>query len=104
MFESYDRLIQRSRESSGVRSRLGQVESIRVMIDTKLLRACDRAAEKAKLSRSELVGLALSEYLQRARILESERRDQRGYDMMPQSQATEESAWEAEVVWPDAHS
>ena len=84
-------------------SRLGQVETIRVVIDPKLLRACDRAAKKAKLNRSELVRLALREYLQRAQILEFEQRDQRGYEKLRQSNAPEESAWEAEAVWPPAH-
>jgi len=85
-----------------VRSRLDQVETIRVVLDAKLRRACDRAAKKHKLNRSELVRLALREYLQRERILESELRDQRGYEMMPQPHATKESAWEAEAVWPEA--
>jgi len=48
-------------------------------IDAKLLWACDRAAKKAKLNRSELVRLALREHLQRVQILEFEQRDQRGY-------------------------
>jgi metal-responsive CopG/Arc/MetJ family transcriptional regulator len=74
---------------------------MRLVIDTKLLRACDRAAKKAKLNRSELVRLALREYLQRAQILESELRDRRGYQMMPQSNATKEPAWEAEAAWPE---
>jgi metal-responsive CopG/Arc/MetJ family transcriptional regulator len=86
-----------------VASRLGQVEIIRVMIDAKLLRACDRAAKKAKLNGSELVRLALREHLQRVQILESELLDQRGYEKLPQSNATEESAWEVDAVWPKAH-
>ena len=84
-------------------SRLGQVEIIRVRIDVELLRSCDRAAKKSKLNRSELVRLALREHLQRLRILESELRDQRGYEMIPQSNARE-FAWEAEAVWPEDHS
>ena len=79
----------------------GQVETIRVVIDAKLLRACDRAAKKAKLNRSQLVRLALRAHLQRSRILESELRDQRGYEMMPQSNVTKEPAWDAEAVWPE---
>jgi len=87
-----------------VRSRLDQVETIRVVLDAKLRRACDRAAKKHKLNRSELVRLALREYLQRERILESELCDQRGYEKPPQSKATEEFAWEAEAAWPESHS
>ncbi len=74
---------------------------MRVVIDAKLLEACDRAAKKAKLNRSELEGLALREHLRRLQILESELRDRRGYEMIPQSNATE-PAWEAEAAWPRA--
>jgi metal-responsive CopG/Arc/MetJ family transcriptional regulator len=77
------------------------METIQVVIDEKLLRASDRAAKKAKLNRSELVRLALREHLQRLQILESEQRDQRGYENLPPAKATEESGWEAEAVWPE---
>ena len=77
------------------------METIQVVIDEKLLQASDRAAKKAKLNRSELVRLALREHLKRLQILEAELRDQRGYEKLPQSAATEES-WEAEAVWPEA--
>jgi metal-responsive CopG/Arc/MetJ family transcriptional regulator len=86
-----------------VRSRLGQVEIIRVVLDAKLRQACDRAAKKAKLSRSDLVRLALREHLQRVQILEFEQRDRRGYEKLPQSKATKEFAWEAHAVWPEAN-
>ena len=78
------------------------METIQVVIDQKLLQASDRAAKKAKLNRSELVRLALREHLQRLQIQESEQRDQRGYETLPQSEPTEESAWEAEAIWPRA--
>ena len=78
------------------------METIQVVIDEKLLQASDRAAKKAKLNRSELVRLALREHLQRLQIQESEQRDQRGYETLPQSEAAEESAWEAEAIWPQA--
>jgi len=77
------------------------METIQVVIDEKLLQSSDRAAKKAKLNRSELVRLALREHLQRMEILEAEQRDQRGYEKLPQSNATDES-WEAEAVWPEA--
>lgn len=72
-------------------------------IDAELLRSCDRATKKAKLNRSELVRLALREHRRRVRILESELRDQRGYEMMPQSNVTKEPNWEVEAVWPEDH-
>ena len=71
-------------------------------IDAQLLRSCDRAAKESKLNRSELVRLALREHLQRLRILESELREQHGYEMIPQSNARE-FVWEAEAVWPEDH-
>ena len=73
---------------------------IRVVIDAKLWLACDRAAKKASLSRSELVRRALREHLQRVQIQEFEQCDQRGYEMIPQSNATE-PAWETEAAWPE---
>jgi metal-responsive CopG/Arc/MetJ family transcriptional regulator len=77
------------------------METIQVVIDEKLLQASDRAAKKAKLNRSELVRLALREHLRRVQIQEAEQRDQRGYEKLPQSK-TDESAWEAEAIWPEA--
>ena len=77
------------------------METIQVVIDEKLLQASDRAAKKAKLNRSELVRIALREHLRRLEILESEQRDQRGYEKLPQAKTTEDS-WEAEAVWPEA--
>lgn len=76
------------------------METIQVVIDAKLLQASDRAAKKAKLNRSELVRIALREHLQRLETLESEQRDERGYEKLPQSKAREESVWEAEAAWP----
>jgi metal-responsive CopG/Arc/MetJ family transcriptional regulator len=86
----------------GARVELGQMKIIQVVIDAKLSQACDRAAKKGKLNRSELVRLALREYLYRVQILEAEQCDQRGYEKLPQSKATDESPWEAEAVWPEA--
>ena len=78
------------------------METIQLVIDEKLLQASDQAAKKAKLNRSELVRIALREHLRRLEILESEQRDQQGYEKLPQSTRAEESAWEAEAVWPEA--
>lgn len=86
-----------------MRSRLGQVNTIRVVIDANLLRACDRAAKKAKLNRSALVRLALREHLRRIQILDSEHRDESGYEMIPQASMAKQCAWEAEAVWPEDH-
>jgi metal-responsive CopG/Arc/MetJ family transcriptional regulator len=77
------------------------MKTIQVVIDEKLRRKRS-SRKRPKLNRSELVRLALREHLQRMQILEAEQRDQRGYEKLPQSKATEESAWEAEAVWPEA--
>ena len=53
--------------------------------------------KKAKLNRSELVRRALREHLQRVQIHEFEQCDQRGCEVIPQSNATE-PAWEAEAA------
>jgi hypothetical protein len=50
-----------------------------------------------------LVRLALREHLRRVQILDSEQRDERGYEMIPPSSAAKESAWEAEAAWPEDH-
>jgi metal-responsive CopG/Arc/MetJ family transcriptional regulator len=69
------------------------------VIDEKLLQASDRGAKKAKLNRSELVRLALREHLQRLQIQESEQRNQRGYNTLPQAGRSKKSEWEAEAIW-----
>jgi metal-responsive CopG/Arc/MetJ family transcriptional regulator len=78
------------------------METIQVVIDEKLLQASDLAAKKAKLNRSELVRIALREHLRRLETLESEQRDQQGYEKLPQSTGAAESTWESEAVWPEA--
>ena len=73
------------------------METIQVVIDSKLLQATDRAARKTKLNRSELVRVALREHLHRLQTLESEERDRRGYEKQPPKAG---GAWEAEAAWP----
>ena len=76
------------------------METIQVVIDKKLLQASDRAAQKAKLNRSELVRFALREHLHRLEIQESEERDRRGYEKRLRPEAVKESVWEAAAAWP----
>jgi hypothetical protein len=55
------------------------METIRVVLDSKLLRAAEAAARRAQLSRSALIREALRAHLKRLEIQERERRDRQGY-------------------------
>ena len=60
------------------------METIQVVLDTKLLKAADIAAARQKLNRSALIRQALQQHLKRLRELESEEQDRRGYLAHPQ--------------------
>jgi metal-responsive CopG/Arc/MetJ family transcriptional regulator len=75
------------------------METIQVVLDAKLLRAADRAARGAKLSRSALVRDALREHLRRLEIRKLEERDRKGYRVMPQTN-NEVTVWQSEAAWP----
>jgi len=76
------------------------METIQVVLDSKLLRAADRAARRMKLNRSALIRSALHEHLRRLEVREMEKRDRKGYLATSQS-ADELSRWESEAVWPE---
>jgi metal-responsive CopG/Arc/MetJ family transcriptional regulator len=76
------------------------VETIQVILDTKLLKASDRAAKRQKVNRSALVRQALREYLRRLRVLDLEQRDRRGYQALPQC-IEEYLPWEEVACWPE---
>lgn len=75
------------------------METIQVVLDTKLLRATDRAARQTKRNRSALIREALREHLRSLEIRASERRDREGYSKPPRAQ-DESLVWEAEAAWP----
>jgi len=75
------------------------METIQVVIDARLLRAADRAARRANLSRSALIRIALSEHLRRLEIEQLEEQDCRGYQLRPQK-SEEWTGWERAAVWP----
>jgi metal-responsive CopG/Arc/MetJ family transcriptional regulator len=77
------------------------METIQVVIDSKLLRATDLAAQRAKQNRSALVRDALREHLRRLQARELEERDHQGYNLRP-PQDDELSGWESEAAWPEA--
>jgi metal-responsive CopG/Arc/MetJ family transcriptional regulator len=75
------------------------METIQVVLDTKLLRATDRAALRTKRNRSALIRDALREHLRSLEIRALEERDRKGYAR--QARAQDESlVWEAEAAWP----
>lgn len=76
------------------------METIQVVLDSKLLRATELAARRQKVNRSALIRQALAEHLKRLHELELEKRDRRGYLAHPQ-RAQEYSVWEEAAAWPE---
>jgi metal-responsive CopG/Arc/MetJ family transcriptional regulator len=76
------------------------METIQVVLDTKLLRAADLAARRQKVNRSALIRHALQEHLKRLRELELEEQDRRGYMAQPQRK-DEFRVWEDAAAWPE---
>ena len=76
------------------------METIQVVLDSKLLKATDLAAKRRKVNRSALIRQALQEHLKRLHTLELEERDRRGYEAQPQKRA-EIKAWEDAAAWPE---
>jgi metal-responsive CopG/Arc/MetJ family transcriptional regulator len=76
------------------------METIQVVLDTKLLKATDVAAKRQKLNRSALVRDALRQHLKRLRELELEEQDRRGYLAKPQRE-DEFRLWEEAAAWPE---
>ena len=74
------------------------METIQVVLDSKLLQAADRAAHRTKRNRSALIRDALREHLRRLEIRALEQRDRDGYTNAPAND--EAQAWEAEAAWP----
>jgi metal-responsive CopG/Arc/MetJ family transcriptional regulator len=75
------------------------METIQVVLDSKLLQAAERAARRTKLNRSALIRVAIREHLKRLETLELEERDRKGYQIaLPQN--AELSRWESEAAWP----
>jgi metal-responsive CopG/Arc/MetJ family transcriptional regulator len=76
------------------------METIQVVLDTKLLKATDLAAKRHNLNRSALIRQALQQHLKRMRELELEERDRRGYLAHPQREE-EFRVWEDAAAWPE---
>ena len=76
------------------------METIQVVLDTKLLKATDLAAKRQKQNRSALIRHALEQHLKRLHELELEEQDRRGYRSKPQ-QVDEFRIWEDSAAWPE---
>ena len=77
------------------------METIGVVVDSKLLRATEAAARRTKLNRSALIREALRAHLKSLESREGDRRDRQGYEAAPKGPSNL-STWEAEAVWPKA--
>ena len=76
------------------------METIQVVIDSKLLKAADQAARHSKVNRSALIRNALRAHLKQLRIRELEERDRKGYAAQPQ-RPEEWEEWQTEAVWTE---
>jgi metal-responsive CopG/Arc/MetJ family transcriptional regulator len=76
------------------------METIQVVIDSKLRQAIDRAAKRRKVNRSALLREAAREHLKRLHVKELEERERKAYEAHPQTDE-EIFLWEREAVWPD---
>lgn len=76
------------------------METIRIVLDKKLLRATDQAARRTKRNRSAFVRDALRAHLRTLSVRELEDRDRQGYVKKPQAIA-DSALWESEAVRPE---
>lgn len=75
------------------------METIQIILDSKLKQAADRAAKRNKINRSALFRDALREHLKRLRAQGLEERERRGYETHPDAEG-DWMVWEREAVWP----
>jgi metal-responsive CopG/Arc/MetJ family transcriptional regulator len=75
------------------------METIQVVLDSKLLKAADLAAKRYEVNRSALIRQALDRHLKYLHELELEDRDRRGYLAHPQREE-EFRIWEDAASWP----
>lgn len=75
-------------------------ETIQVVLDTKLLRAADSAAKRARVNRSAFIREAIREHLKHLRTRELEQREQRGYERFPDNPRVA-AEWANEASWPE---
>lgn len=76
------------------------METIQIVLDTKLRKAADVAAKRHRVNRSALIRRALREHLKHLRERELEEQDRRGYLARPQRE-DESRVWEDVASWPE---
>jgi metal-responsive CopG/Arc/MetJ family transcriptional regulator len=76
------------------------METIQIVIDSKLRQAIDRAAKRKRVNRSALLREAAREHLKRLHVKDMEERERKAYEAHPQTDE-EIFLWEREAVWPD---
>jgi len=76
------------------------METIQVVLGSTLLRAIDRAAQRARVNRSALIRRALREHLKRLDAREREARDRAGYEEHSDSRG-EAAKWGRVAAWPE---
>ena len=74
------------------------METIQVVLDSKLRQIADRLAKRKKVNRSAIMRVALREYAKRELIREMEERDRKGYEAQPETEeelafGRDETAW-----------
>ena len=74
------------------------METIQVVLDSKLRQIADRLAKRKKTNRSAIMREALRDYAKREHIREMEERDRRAYEAHPQTEE-EIRMWENETAW-----
>jgi metal-responsive CopG/Arc/MetJ family transcriptional regulator len=74
------------------------METIQIVIDSKLRQAVDRAAKRRKVNRSALAREALRAHLKTMRIQELEERDRKGYEAPPETEE-ELTFGQGETAW-----
>lgn len=83
-----------------MRNNSNHMETIQVVLGEELLRAADRAARRAKVSRSAFVRNALREHLRRLNVKQLEARERRAYQEQPQD-VGEVERWARMAAWPE---
>ncbi len=76
------------------------METIQVILDSKLLREADRVAKRTKQNRSALIRDASRSHLQQLKVKALEAQDRAGYLKHPQT-AEGCLPWETITAWPE---
>ena len=71
-----------------------------MVLETRLLKAADRAARKLRINRSALFREALRSHLARLASLAKETQDREGFTRYPDS-IDEPAVWDKVADWPD---